>query len=158
MMCYFLRHGPAEDAAQWRGSDYDRPLTEKGSERMAALARRLAKMGLDLDLIITSPLIRAKQTAAIVAGALDLRDCVVEDPRLGGDFDADSLRDILSERRDANAIMLVGHEPNMSVTIGHAIGAARIDFKKGAIACVDFPEPPSPRGELLWTAPPKVLL
>jgi phosphohistidine phosphatase len=158
MICYFLRHGPAEDAAQWRGSDYDRPLTEKGSERMVTLAKRLVKMGLDVDYIVTSPLIRAKQTAEIVAGFLDLRERLMQDPRLAGDFGPAALRDILCERRTANAIVLVGHEPNMSMTIGHAVGGARIDFKKGAIACLDFPDPSTLRGELLWTAPPKILL
>lgn len=158
MICYFLRHGPARDAAQWQGSDDDRPLTEKGSERMAALAKRLAKMDLDIDFIITSPLVRAKQTATIVADALDLCDELVEDARLAGDFGPEALREILSERRNANAIVLVGHEPTMSMTIGHAIGGARIDFKKGAIACIDFPDPQSPHGELLWMAPPKILL
>ena len=125
---------------------------------MAAVAKRLAKLDCNLDAIVTSPLLRAKQTAEIVAGALDLRERLTEDARLGGDFGPERLREILRDHRDVAALMLVGHEPGMSAAIGHAIGGARIDFKKGAIACVEISDVGSLRGELLWTAPPKVLV
>jgi phosphohistidine phosphatase len=155
MICYFLRHGIAADAARFAGSDRDRPLTGKGIEKMTAVAKRLAEMDVVLDCIVTSPLLRAKQTAQIVADALGLRP--VEDARLGPGFSYDRLREVLGERRDANAIMLVGHEPAMSETVGDAIGGASIDFKKGAIAAVEFPDPQSARGVLLWMASPKIL-
>ena len=159
MICYFVRHGLAADAAQWRGSDFDRPLTEQGIARTAAVAKRFAKVvTADVGAIVTSPLLRAKQTAEIVALALDLRDRLVEDARLGGGFDVDGLSEILQRHAGAEAIVLVGHEPDMSATVGHAIGGARLEFKKAAIACVDFRDPPSAYGELLWMAPPKVLL
>src|SRR5580704_12068610 len=124
---------------------------------MAAVAKRLAKLECHLDAIITSPLLRAKQTAEIVAGVLGLRECLTEDTRLGGEFGPDRLREILREHSDADALMLVGHEPSMSETVGRAVGGARIDFKKGAIACVEIVDLGSLRGELLWMAPPKLL-
>jgi phosphohistidine phosphatase SixA len=52
--------------------------------------------------------------------------------------------------------MLVGHEPNMSATIGHLVGGARLDLKKGGLACIDLPDPASRAGALLWLIPPKV--
>lgn len=157
MRVYFLRHGEAGDPTQWRGADADRPLTDKGKERMAREATTMAKLSLALDVIVTSPLVRAKQTALIIARTLKLRDCLVEDERLGFDFDPDRLAAVLQDHATANAIMLVGHEPSMSQTIGHLVGGARIDLKKGGLASVELPDPSSPAGELAWLIPPKVL-
>lgn len=125
---------------------------------MARQAKAMAKLSLALDVIVTSPLVRAKQTSKIVAEGLKVRDGLVEDERLGLDFDPSRLAGVLKEYRSANAVMLVGHEPSMSETIGHLIGGARIDLKKGALACVDVPDPSSLEGELVWLVPPKVLL
>ena len=158
MRVYFLRHGVAAERDEWPGVDFDRPLTDEGRERMARQAKVMAKLSLALDVIVTSPLVRAKQTSAIVAQGLKVRDGFVEDERLGLDFDASRLAGVLKEYRGANAVMLVGHEPSMSETIGHLIGGARIDLKKGALACVDVPDPSSLEGELVWLIPPKVLL
>ena len=156
MKCYFVRHAAAVNADEWKGDDFDRPLTDKGRARMKEVARRLAALEIDADAIVSSPLVRAAQTAAIVGDALSV--AVVEDERLGGGFDVDRLAGILRDRSHADAIVLVGHEPGMSATIGHAIGGARVDFKKGAIACVEIRDPSAPAGELLWMAPPKILV
>jgi phosphohistidine phosphatase len=157
MRVYFLRHGLAGDREEWRGDDFDRPLTDKGRERMAREANKMVELSLALDVIVTSPLVRARQTADIVAAGLDRRDRLVEDERLGLDFDPSRLAGILREHPRANAIMLVGHEPSMSETIGHLVGGARIDLKKGGLACVDLPDPSSLDGVLTWLVPPKVL-
>lgn len=157
MICYFVRHGPAVDAQEWQGSDFDRPLTEKGRERMTRVAKRLGKLGLALDAIVASPLVRAKQTALIIGDGLGVAGRVVEDARLGSDFNPSGFEGILREHADADALMFVGHEPTMSTTLGHVLGGARLDFKKGAIACVEIPDPKSPSGTLLWMAPPKLL-
>jgi phosphohistidine phosphatase len=157
MKCYFLRHGAAAESADWPGEDFDRPLTAAGRERMAGEAKAMARLSLHLEVIVTSPLVRAKQTAEIVAKALQLRDRLVEDDRLGLGFDPRRLASILVERAGAGAIMLVGHEPGMSTTIGHIVGGARIDFKKGSLACVSVHDPSTPHGELLWLVPPSVL-
>ena len=158
MLVYFLRHGLAANAETWRGDDAERPLTDKGRERMSAVARKLAKLDIDADVVVTSPLLRAKQTASIVARALDLSEKVVEDERLAGGFGVDALAAILRDHCDAEAVVLVGHEPNMSATIGHVLGGVRVELKKGAIACLSFEDPTSSKSELLWLAPPKVLI
>ena len=157
MRCYFLRHGLAVEADDWSGSDFDRPLTGEGRARMRRAAKAMAALRLEIDVIVTSPLLRAKQTAAIVAKELQLHDRLVEDERLGGEFGSDRLADILAEHRRANAVMLVGHEPGMSRTIGHLVGGAGIEFKKGSLACVNVPNPSILQGELVWLIPAKVL-
>jgi phosphohistidine phosphatase len=102
--------------------------------------------------------LRAKQTASIVAEGLKLHEKVVEDERLGLGFDSNRLAGILQEHKDSGALMLVGHEPGMSETIGRLIGHAKVDLKKGALACVNVPDLASLEGELLSLIPAKVLL
>ena len=136
MNCYFLRHGIAVEPEQWTGRDFDRPLTHEGIERMKCEARAIADLSLRLDVIVTSPLLRARQTAEIVADRLKLRDEIVEDKRLAEGFDVRWLSAILGERDKAEAILLVGHEPTMSATIGRIVGDAQCRAeKRGARRC-----------------------
>ncbi len=157
MRCYFLRHGLAGDPGRWQGPDAERPLTDEGRERMAREAKTIDELGLGLDAIVTSPLVRAKQTAQIVAERLKMNDRLIEDARVGLDFDASHLTSILADHSSASAIMLVGHDPSMSETIGALIGGGRVELKKGALACLDVPDPSAPHASLVWLAPPKLL-
>src|SRR5579875_1260644 len=152
MKCYFLRHGIAAERGEWEGSDFDRPLTDEGHARMAREAKAIAKFDLGIELILTSPLVRAKETAEIVAKALKLHE------RLGLAFDRIRLEGMLREHRGAKALLLVGHEPGMSRTIGELVGGAAIDLKKGGLARVDLPDGGESRGALLWLVPPKILV
>ncbi len=120
-------------------------------------AKALARLSLNVDLIVTSPLLRAKQTAKIVARRLEMRAKVLEDSRLAGGFGIEPLGAILRAHADAGAIMLVGHEPSMSITIGHAIGAASVELKKAALAGLDV-RVPGTIGTLFCLIPPKVLV
>jgi len=124
---------------------------------MKSAAKGIAALRLKLDVIVTSPLVRAKQTALIVAQRLKLKDHVVEDERLGGGFGPSRLGEVLAQHRDADELMLVGHEPGMSRTVSELVGGAAIDFKTGALACVDVPDPATLRGELVWLIPAKIL-
>jgi phosphohistidine phosphatase len=155
---YFLRHGEAADAGAWPGDDFHRPLTGEGRERMTLEAGAIARLDLALDAIATSPLVRARQTAAIVADALQLHDKLVEDERLGANFDFHLLADILHDHRTARALMLVGHEPSFSAVIGRLIGSAAVNVKKGSLARVDLSGTAELKGELVWLVPPRVLL
>jgi len=155
---YFLRHGPAFDQAEWSGTDFDRPLTKEGRRRMAREAEAFVRLALKLDVIVTSPLVRARETAEIVAVALKQTGALVVDDRVGLDFDVSRLAAILGDHRATNAVMLVGHEPGMSETIGRVVGAARVEMKKGGLAYVELPTPPSLVGTLVWLLAPKVLL
>ncbi len=157
MLCYFLRHGPAGDAATWEGSDFERPLTADGKKRIALEGKALAGLGLEPDAIVTSPLVRARQTAEIVAKQLGKRDELHLDERVGLGFSLEQLDAILRDYAMAKQLMLVGHEPSMSFTVGELIGGGDVDFKKGAIACVDVTHESPRGGRLLWLAAPKLL-
>jgi phosphohistidine phosphatase len=157
MKLYFLRHEMAADRHEWKGSDADRPLTESGMERMKRSAAMIAGLGLELDAILSSPLTRARQTASIVAEALDAQNKLLFDDRLGDGFDRDALTKILRDHKGSESLMFVGHETGFSATISALIGGGRIVCKKGGLACVKLPEPALLQGELLWLIPPRIL-
>ena len=157
MLCFLVRHAQAADAATWPGADGERPLTDKGRARMERAAKALAALDLDVDAVVTSPLVRAKQTAAIVAKRLRLDDRLTEDARLAEGFGVAQLHAILVEHGDANGVVLVGHEPSMSGLVAELVGGATVDFKPGSVACIDLPRPNSVRGTLVWFAPAKLL-
>jgi len=157
MKCYFLRHGIAVEPDEWAGSDFDRPLTREGRQRLEREAKAIAALDFGFDRIVTSPLLRAKQTAEILADRLGLRERLVEDTRLGGGFSHRRLGEILAAHSGAEAIVLVGHEPAMSATIGRAIGDARVEMKKAALAGIEFAASDASAGTLVCLIPPRVL-
>ncbi len=151
---YFLRHGLA-DRSEWQGRDDDkRPLTEKGKRKMRLEAETFAALDLKLDSIITSPLVRAHQTAEIVANRLDMT--VRVDDRIAPGFDLDDLQDILLENQGMD-MLFVGHEPDFSLMVGALIGEGEIVFKKGSFARVDVYQVRPPQGALIWLLPPRIL-
>lgn len=157
MRLFFLRHGRA-DRDQWLGlSDYERPLTGQGIRLMERTAAVIDALGLDLDLILTSPLTRAEQTARIVATRLHMVDRLVQDERLSPGFGPSYLQQMLHQYPGLGSMMLVGHEPDFSHTIGDLIGDARVVCKKGGLARVDLLYGDRLEGELVWLIPPKVL-
>lgn len=157
MELYFLRHGLAGERSEWIGNDGERPLTEAGKVQTAREAAGLGKLGLVPDVILTSPLIRAIQTAEILAQELGIPERVVSDERLSPGFGRKKLRRILIEYGDHGKLMLVGHEPDFSQTIGRLIGDARVVIKKGGLACVAITDRDAPRGKLLQIATPEML-
>jgi phosphohistidine phosphatase len=157
MRVYFLRHGQAAARGDWSGDDHDRPLTETGVELMRREAEAIKRLDLALDVIVTSPWLRAAQTAEIVAEHLDMRSRLLRDERLGPGFDARKLEKILGENEMAAAVMLVGHEPDFSETVSELVGGGRIVVKKGALLRVDLPDHSVRRGQLVWLIPPPAL-
>ena len=154
---YFLRHGDAGSRETWKGSDAGRPLSEDGAARMEREAATLARLGPPLDVILTSPLVRARQTAEIVARRMGLTDLLREDERLAPGFGLEDLETILLEQRDRRAILLVGHEPDFSTVISACIGGGAVECKKGGLARVDVKSPVPREGVLVWLLPPRVL-
>jgi phosphohistidine phosphatase len=157
MILYFLRHGVAGNREEWKGDDALRPLTKKGMKSMVSQAKAIDAMDLKLDLIVTSPLARAFQTADIVADELDMGDKLVQDERLGPGFGGDDLVGVLQGYPDASNILLVGHEPDFSQTISALIGGGRILVKKGGLARVDMINTDPLQGELVWLLPPRLM-
>jgi phosphohistidine phosphatase len=153
----FLRHGPAGDPNAWQGDDAERPLTEEGKEQLARVAAGLADLGLVPDLILTSPLLRAGQTAEIVARELGIPERVATEDRLAPGFGRKQLHGILADHPGYPSLMLVGHEPDFSKTAGKLIGGARLAIAKGGLASIDVPDVESLKGTLLRLAPPDML-
>jgi phosphohistidine phosphatase len=139
-----IRHAIAADAPSPGPPDELRPLTDKGKRKMRRAAEGLARvLGKDRpDTIATSPLVRARQTADIVADVLGVTQVEPADALAAGAGAAAILR-WLSRRRPAGELLaIVGHEPDLSTFIGLAIsGEPRsvIELKKGANCLIEFP-------------------
>jgi phosphohistidine phosphatase len=154
---YFLRHGKAEARSEWHKADGLRPLTAAGERLVAAEAPAIGRLAPGLEVIVTSPLARAQRTAEIVADALGLRDVLVDDERLGHGLDARVLADVVAGHAGADNLMVVGHEPDFSLTIAELIGGGRVDMKKGGLARVDVRGPGLDGGVLAWLLTPAQL-
>lgn len=154
---YLLRHAHAGDPARWRGDDAARPLSEKGRRQAEQLAKLLQRAEEAPDLFITSPRLRATETAEIVAGAL--RAAVVVDHRLEGPLDPDIVTDILLAAGPAERPCIVGHDPDFSELLGDCVGSGPIPMRKGAFARVDFAgqDVVAGRGILRYLIPPEML-
>jgi phosphohistidine phosphatase len=149
---YLLRHAHAGDPAAWTGDDDLRPLSAKGRRQAARLGELLAEMGFAPDVVLTSPLLRARETAEAVADSLAVR--VQRDSRLGGRLDLAVLDAILSDAGDPVRPLLVGHDPDFSELVSELVGAP-IPMRKGALARIDVSRPlESGAGELRWLLPP----
>ncbi len=148
---YLVRHGIAVEHED-RGDlpDDDRPLTGKGRRRFRRAARAFANLGEAPDFNFTIPLIRAAQTAEILAGALKASEVgVVEELRPGGAVGR-LLAELSRRVKDGQGVALVGHDPQMSLLIAALAEVPRadqerIDFRKGAIVRIDVGELPSAR-------------
>jgi len=150
MQLYFLRHGEA-DWPDWKKSDDERPLTDFGKKEMRDVGKFLARLKVRPDLIVTSPLPRASQTAEIAAEYLKVK--LGEDELLAPGFGMSELQTIL-KRHPAKAMMLVGHEPDFTSVISGLTGAS-LKLSKAGVALVDT-DPDSEQGRLLWLFPPKI--
>jgi phosphohistidine phosphatase len=155
VIVYFLRHGLAGVREEWQGDDARRPLTKKGIKNLVTQAKTLARLDLQLDVIITSPLTRAFQTADIVARALKMVAQLQQDERLRPGFSRDDLEQVLADHPQAKNIMLVGHEPDFSLTISALIGGGKVILKKGSLTRVDITTTDPLQGDLVWLLPPK---
>jgi phosphohistidine phosphatase len=156
---YLVRHGVAEERGEAWPDDAKRPLTDEGMSRLRKVTRGLAELGVSLDAILTSPLVRARQTADILAAGLDPTPVVVTVDALapGGAYAA--LVAELGKHARRTRVALVGHEPGIGELAARLIGSRHpIEFKKGAVCRIDLDElPPNGPGDLRWLLPPKIL-
>jgi phosphohistidine phosphatase len=141
MRLYFLRHGRA-DWPDWKKPDDERPLTESGKKEVRQVSKFLNRLKVQPDLIVTSPLPRASQTAKIAS----------EDEALEPGFGMSELRTVL-KRHGSKILMLVGHEPDFTSVISELTGAC-LKLSKGGVALVDI-DSESEEGRLLWLFSPK---
>jgi phosphohistidine phosphatase len=164
MNLYLLRHGiaAAKDDPAFE-SDSERPLTKKGIKKFRKAARGIARLGVSFDAILSSPLVRARQTADIVGEILGQESCVDEIPALAPDSSPEQLLSELSGFEGKEHVMLVGHEPFLGQLVKFLLTRkndldVRIALRKGGICCIDIDAvPPTQPGQIHWLLTPKQL-
>ena len=153
---HLLRHAHAGDPMKWKGSDFDRPLSAKGRAQAERLGGLLAQIGFEPDAILTSPKVRARETAELVADRLGV--AVVPEDRLADTVTLADLEQILTAAGDPSRPVIVGHDPDFSELLALLVGASEIGMRKGAIARVDLARPIEPASGLLrWLLPPELI-
>jgi phosphohistidine phosphatase SixA len=153
---HLLRHADAGDPEAWTGDDDVRPLSDKGIGQAERLGRHLARVGFEPDAIITSPRLRARQTADLVAAALGA-DVSVSDG-LAGSLTVAAVGAILRDAGDPRRPVLVGHDPDFSDLVMSLTGVRAIQMKKGALARIDLAGGlGSGDAVLRWLLPPDLL-
>lgn len=156
---YLIRHGIAAERGPDYPDDSKRPLTGKGIAALRRTAKGLSELEITFELIITSPLVRTKQTAEIFSELLEGKPGIVHSDALApAGTPAAVIEEVVKHARKAK-VALVGHEPNIGELAARLIGArSPIEFKKGAICRIDFDVlPPKSLGQLIWFLPPRVL-
>ncbi|HEX8853983.1 MAG TPA: histidine phosphatase family protein [Thermoleophilaceae bacterium] len=138
-MIWLLRHAEAADGEP----DAERPLTEKGQRQARAAGRALAALEVRIDACVSSPKVRAVQTAELACEPLGL-EVQVDDRLAGGQFDPGEVAD-----RRGEHVLLVGHDPDFSMAV-HNVTGAQVRMKKGGLAAID-------KGELLVLLRPREL-
>jgi phosphohistidine phosphatase len=150
-----LRHAHAGNALTWTGDDDLRPLTEKGRGQAERLGRLLLAAGFVPDAVITSPLVRARETAEIVADLVGVASRI--DQRLGRLTSFADLEGLLADAGGPVRPLLVGHDPDFSELLSALVGAP-IPMRKAQLARIDVTLPfERGAGELRWLVPPDLL-
>jgi phosphohistidine phosphatase len=158
---FLLRHAIAADPAPGQ-SDEDRALTPDGARKMRRIARGLKALGFRADVVLTSPLRRAEETAALLVAELDPAPSVEIYQPLGPGHDPSDVLAELRRYRSTQRLVLVGHQPDLGELASHLLtGAASrvpLPFKKGGVAAIDVSSlPPRSTGTLQWFATPRML-
>ncbi len=160
---YLIRHGLAGEHGSYANDD-ERPLTDEGRQKTRQVAKRLKELDIRFDLMLTSPLVRAQQTAAILRDA-KLTQNLQESVHLAPGGDIDPWLEWLQTWRssDHTRLALVGHEPSLSTWAETLVwGQARgvLILKKAGIIGLTLPsqQPPLGNSSLFWLAPPRFLL
>jgi phosphohistidine phosphatase len=156
---YLIRHGVAAERGEDYPDDSKRPLTNAGISRLRKEAKALDELGVALDHIITSPLVRTRQTAEVFAESMKSKPSVSQSDALAPAGTSTAVIQELAKHMRKARIALVGHEPNIGELAGRLIGARMpLEFKKGAICRIDFEVfPPKGIGQLRWFVTPRML-
>jgi len=155
---YVFRHGIAEDAAPGC-RDADRALTDEGRKKIAEVVKAARRAGLEPSLIISSPYLRAMQTAKATAEELGHKGEVVRTEALAPHGAPETVWNELRDYRAESAILLAGHEPLLSLLVAYLLAAPglRVEMKKAAMVRIDVESfGPAPHGTLRWMITPKL--
>jgi phosphohistidine phosphatase len=155
VILYFLRHGDAGSARV--ADDDDRELTEAGRAALQAAAPLWRRLNARPDVVVSSPLPRAFQTASLFCKAVG--GSPVSDERLRPGASWGEMARAMAAAPDARRVMFVGHEPDLSSAVAHLTGAASVRMRKGGLACLEFYGIPEPGGgEIAWLLDPDLYL
>ena len=150
MEIYVLRHGIAEEGAAGH-PDSERRLTPEGKDKLRTILAGARKAGVKPAVVLSSPYVRAKETAEIARQELKLSGAIQETSALTPMEHAEKVWTEVRAHQDAAQLLVVGHEPLLSALIAYLIGGGAIDLKKGALARVDVASlGPRPQGALIW--------
>ena len=162
MKLVVIRHGQAGDRAAWESEGRDdrlRPLTPEGKKQTRKAVAGLTTLVPSIDLLATSPLVRAVQTAEIVAQDYDVDITTVD--VLMPESDPDKLVRWLRGQLSDQTIAVVGHEPHLSTLVGHLLtgtNASFVTLKKSGVCGLELKDPPKPGGGTLeWLVTPRIL-
>lgn len=156
---YLVRHAIAFDRGTDWPDDTKRPLTHKGAARMREIVDGLLELDVTIDVVVTSPLVRAKQTADLIIAGWPKPPALVVSPLLSPGAGAPGVAELIAQHTQQSGIVLVGHEPGLGELGAWLIGARQpLAFKKGGIARIDVPaQTVNGSGSLIWMATPKML-
>jgi len=158
MILYFLRHASAGEHFVNPKKDEKRALDKEGIEQCGYIGRALTALDVHVDIIVSSPLKRCTQTAVLVGNELGYEGKLLLDAGLRPEAGLTDFRKLLEKYAHQEAIMVVGHNPNLSQFLGATISdsgcEASLELKKGAVAKVEMRRT---SGTLQWCVTPKVL-
>jgi phosphohistidine phosphatase len=158
MVIYFLRHASAGESLASPRKDEKRALDKAGIEQCGEVGRALNALDVQVDVILSSPLKRAAQTAALVGNELGYEGKLIFEDALRPGANFADFRKTLEKYAKLENLMVVGHNPNLSEFLGRSISAsgceASVELKKGAVARVEMNRN---SGSMLWCLTPKVL-
>lgn len=156
MFLHLLRHADAGDPAAWEGPDAARPLSDKGRKQSVRLGTYLAGIAFKGGPFLSSPKVRATQTAELVADEVKAK--VDVDDRLGEALSLEVVEAILRDAGDPERPVLVGHDPDFSEVVAVLCGAAGVSMRKGTLARIEIERPlKAGAGTLRWLIPPDAL-
>ena len=158
MEIYFLRHASAGDKKLPGKKDEKRPIDAKGEEQSHQVGKLLASLGVQPDVFISSPLTRAVQTAHIVAEEIGFADDIALEDALRPDASYEKFEDMLDEYRKYKAIVVTGHDPNLSEFLSLLVTSGgneeAFDLRKGGVAKI---ERKKQSAVLLWCISPRIV-
>jgi phosphohistidine phosphatase len=158
MFVYFLRHASAGQTLPNAKKDEKRALDKDGIEQCGYIGRALAALGVQVEIIISSPLKRSTQTAALVGNEMGHEGKLVTENALRPESSFTEFQKLLEKYARQDSIMLIGHNPNLRDFLGRVISEpgrqAVIELKKGAVAKVEMRRN---AGSLSWCVTPRIL-
>jgi phosphohistidine phosphatase len=162
MNLYLMRHADAGVPRENPLLDAKRALVKEGKQQCMLMAGILAGLKVQVDVIIASPLKRARQTAQFVATEMGFDQPILSSPVLAPDGDYAAFQQLIAQHSNREGVLVVGHNPNLHQFIarlvsgngnGHANGGGSIRLRKGGIARIDMAKHPA---QLQWLIDPRL--